>query len=74
MKGSLRVFHTLRALQFLHEAAHSLVYCEYNGLSGSNTEDTGGDPLVECPVTFLAPHIERNRRYPLKCALIRGSW
>jgi len=71
MRRSLRVFHTLRTLQLLHELAHSFIYSEYDGLSGSDTENARGDTLVECSVAFLTPHIKRNCRYPLKRALAR---
>ena len=71
MRRSLRVFHALRALQFLHELAHSLVDGEYDGLSRGDTEHTGSDSLVERSVALLTPHIERNCGYPLECALAR---
>lgn len=73
MRGSLRVFHTLRALQLLHELAHSFIYSKHDGLSGSDTENARGDTLVECSVAFLAPHIKGNCRYPLERALARRS-
>lgn len=69
MRRSLRVSYTSRGLQLLDEPAHSLVYGEYDSLSGGDAEYTRGDALVERSVALLTPHVEGNYGYPLERAL-----